>query len=98
MHEDNIDLLVEAPNLKSMWTCLEAEYHHTLAGTQYHLLRSLMGLHVGEDNNTINHLLNISKLGTILRKMCRDGKILVDDIEVAALTSSLPTSFSGVTS
>lgn len=98
VHEDNIDLLVEAPNSKSMWRCLEAAHHHTSAGTQYHLLRSLMGLRIGEEDDIIDHLLNISKLGTRLRKMCKDSKISVDDIEVAALTSSLPSSFSGVTS
>lgn len=98
IHEDNIDLLVEAKTAKSMWNSLETAHHHTSAGTRYHLLRSLMALQVSDDDDIIDHLLNISKLGTRLRKMCRDGKISVDDIKVAALTSSLPSSFAGVTS
>lgn len=57
-----------------------------------------MGLRESDEDDIVDHLLNISKLGTRLRKMCKDGKISVDDIEVAALTSLLPASFSGVTS
>lgn len=38
IHEDNIDLLVEATNSKSMWHRLETAHHHTSAGTRYHLL------------------------------------------------------------
>lgn len=49
----------------------------------------------GEDMN--QHLMLISKTATCLRKLCKNGLLSVDDIENAAVISSLPEKFSAVT-
>lgn len=98
VHKDNIDLVVECNSSSEMWTSLSNAHHHVSAGSRYSLLRSIMNLKVSDEDDIIDHLMNVNRLGTRLRKLCKDGKITIEDIEVASLTSSLPQSFSGVTS
>lgn len=98
VHEDNIDLLVECTSAYEMWTALSGAHHHISAGSRYYLLRSIMNLKASDDDDIVDHLMNINRLGSRLRKLCKDGKISIEDIEVASLTSSLPQSYSGVTS
>lgn len=98
VHEDNVDLLVECGNVAKMWKALSGAHHHVSAGSRYSILRLIMNLKVSDEDNIIDHLMNINRLGTRLRKLCKDGKISIEDIEVASLTSSLPSSFSGITS
>lgn len=58
-----------------------------------------MGSRVEDDPEAINqHLIDMSKTAGRLRKLCPDGKISIDDLEIASLTASLPQSFSVVIS
>lgn len=93
VHEDNVDLLVECGSVSEMWKALSGAHHHVSAGSRYSILRSIMNLKVSDDDDIIDHLMNVNRLGTRLRKLCKDGKISIEDIEVASLTSSLPSSF-----
>lgn len=53
-----------------------------------------------EDNfdSILEHLSEMSKVAGRLRKLCKYGKISVDNLEVASLTASLPSTYSTVTS
>lgn len=57
-----------------------------------------MNLKVSDEDDIVDRLLNVNRLGTRLRKLCKDRKISIEDIEVASLNSSLPQSFTAVTS
>lgn len=58
----------------------------------------MMVTRVEDDFDAItNHLLKVQKVGGRLQKLCKDGKISVDDLEIASLTTSLPSSYSSVT-
>lgn len=57
-----------------------------------------MGLSTPDDDGVRDHLLLIDNIGSSLNKICVDGKISIEDIKKAALTSSLPSSFTSVTS
>lgn len=58
----------------------------------------LMGLPVPDEDGVRDHLLRVDRIGTSLNKICTDGNITIKDIKVAALTASLPSTFSLLTS
>lgn len=57
-----------------------------------------MGLAVPDNEGIKDHLLLIDNIGSSLNKICIDGKISIEDIKIAALTSSLPSSCNSVIS
>lgn len=46
----------------------------------------------------VEHLLEMSRVAGRLRKLCPNGTIKIDDLEIASLTASLPLTFSSVLS
>lgn len=98
VHEENINLIMNLSNPKAMWEELQSSHLLNSSGTRYYYLRSLMGLPVPDEDGIKDHLLLIDNIGTSLSKICVDGRITIEDIKVAALTSSLPSSFNSVTS
>lgn len=98
IHEDNIGFIMDISDPKLMWQ--EPEEAHLLnsLGYHYYYLQMLMALSTPEKDGIKDHLMQIDTIRTSLNKICVDGKISIDDIEVAALTASLPSTFSLVTS
>lgn len=97
IHEDNISLIVQYTDPSKIWEALKHSHMNTSSGTKFYHLRVLMNTSYvdGEDMN--QHLMLISKTATCLRKLCKNGLLSVDDIENAAVISSLPEKFSAVT-
>lgn len=98
VHEDNIEIMQGNKTPKTMWTALKNTHHHTSAGSRFFYLRSLMTVSAEEEDDIPALILEIKSLGTKLTKLCKDGKITIEDIQVASLTTLLPESFTSVTS
>lgn len=66
-------------------------------GSKFYHLRLLMNMNYTDDDDIGQHLMTISKTAACLIKICSDGMLSVNDIENAAVISSLPEKFSAVT-
>lgn len=98
IHIDNIDLINHTTVPYAMWKSLESSHLWATSGTKFYYIRQMMVTRVEDDFDAItNHLLKVQKVGGRLQKLCKDGKISVDDLEIASLTTSLPSSYSSVT-
>lgn len=53
---------------------------------------------VSENDKILSPIIEIGTIGARLRRLCKNGMILIDDIETASLIASLPESFTAVTS
>lgn len=98
IENDNIELVSHTTVPKEMLSALQSTQRAT-SGTCYYYIRQLMTTCVEDDFDAIlEHLSKISKVEGCLRKLCEDGKLSIDDLEVASLTALLPASYSTVTS
>lgn len=98
VHEENINLIMNITSPREIWNELQSSHLLNSSGTRYCYLRSLMCLSVPDEDRVKDHLLLIDNIGSSLRMICIDGKISIKDIKIAALTSSLPSSFNSVLS
>lgn len=97
IHPDNIDMISHTTTPKDMWEALKSTHQRSTAGTRFFYIRELMGSRVEDESDAIiQHLISVSKTAGRLRKLCVDGMISIDDLEIASLTASLPSSFAAV--
>lgn len=82
-----------------MWEALWSTHQRSTAGTRFYYIRQLMTSQVADESEAIiKHLLEMSRVAGRLRKLCPNGTIKIDDLEIVSLTASLPPSFSSVLS
>lgn len=98
IHPANIDALDGASNPKDMWNRLKSAHLHESSGLRYFLLQSLMAKDADSSEDIPSLILEIQSLGVKLKKLCKNSQILIEDIQVASLTSALPDSFAGIAS
>lgn len=98
VHQDNIFLIKDFSTPKEMWEALRDCLCQMTSVSQFFLLCSLMAMSVSEDNNISSHIIKIGAVGSWLCKLCKNGMILIEDVQTASLIASLPETFTSVTS
>lgn len=97
IHKDNISLINMLTNPKEMWDALKSSHLHNSSGYLYFHLLTPMSLPIPDIDGINNHLSHIKSIGDPITKLCPEGKISIEDIQIAALTSSLPQDLASTT-
>lgn len=99
IHHENIELLSHTTIPKEMWESLRSTHQRSTAGTRFYYIRQMMTCQLADESEAITeHLIEMSRVAGRLRKLCPRGMISIDDLEIASMTASLPSSFSVVLS
>lgn len=99
IHHENIELISHTTVPKEMWELLRSTHQRSTAGTRFYYIRQLMTSQVADNHEAITkHLIEMSRVAGRLRKLCPQGTISIDDLEIASMTASLPSSLSVVLS
>lgn len=97
IHEDNISLIMTLTDPKEMWEALGSSHLCNSFGSCYFHLRTFMSLLIPDVDGINNNLSHVESIGAPLTKLCPEGKISIEEIKIAALTSSLPQDLTSTT-